>query len=193
MQKAEIVTGGDRWVIRLGQQMLGLMMLWGTVKLCGYCLFAPSCWNVLATKEGKPAARGRCLTGDIRQWARRQQWVPHGAGQPGCTVLLGHDRELSFLSLLTRAEGLRIQLLYRLPHLPALGVCFSPPLCIRLSRNWLSLHLKSACVLVCAWWLVQSWLFGACEPLWREKAGEQPAPTPYTSPPRVYCLFIAAQ
>lgn len=119
--------------------------------------------------------------------------MPHGAGQPGCAVLLGHDRELSFLSLLTRAEGLRIQLLYRLPHLPALGVCFSPPLCIRLSRNWLSLHLKSACVLVCAWWLVQSWLFGACEPLWREKAGEQPAPTPYTSPPRVYCLFIAAQ
>lgn len=37
MQEAEIVTWGDRWAVRLGQQVLGLRTLWGTVKLHGYC------------------------------------------------------------------------------------------------------------------------------------------------------------
>lgn len=36
MQEAKIVIWGDRWAIRLGQQVLGLRTLWRTIKHHGY-------------------------------------------------------------------------------------------------------------------------------------------------------------
>lgn len=98
--------------------------------------------------------------------------------------------ELSFLFPPVRAGGLHIRLLYRLPYLPAPRGCFFPPLHV-LEQN-LPLHLKSACT---GLWMVQAWLAGTAQPLWRKGAGRQAAPTSYTLPHKVYYkpgLFTAA-